>query len=148
MTWLDIAIRLGVAAGAGMAIGIERELRHKVAGLRTHMLVAIGTASIMIVALQMDQNASRVVQGIVTGIGFIGAGTILRDEGHIEGVTTAAGIWACTMIGVAAGNGYYKVTVIALFFVLFTLVGCVLIERLLHAKDSEVTKRAGGSDRG
>lgn len=148
MTWLDIAIRLGVAAGAGMAIGLERELRHKVAGLRTHMLVAIGTASIMIVALQMDQNASRVVQGIVTGIGFIGAGTILQGEGHIEGVTTAAGIWACTMIGVAAGSGYFKVTVLTLFFVLFTLAGALLIERLLHAKLSKVTKRADSSDPG
>jgi putative Mg2+ transporter-C (MgtC) family protein len=134
MDWLEIMLRVGVATAAGAVIGFERELRHKAAGLRTHMLVALGAASIMIVAVQMDENASRVVQGVVTGIGFIGAGAILHSEGRTEGITTAASIWACTMLGMAAGSGYFKVTIVTLALALFTLAGCLLIERSLRAK--------------
>ncbi len=78
MDWLEIILRLSVATGAGMLTGIERELRHKPAGLRTHMLVSLGAATAMVVAVQLDGNASRVAQGLVTGIGFIGAGAILQ----------------------------------------------------------------------
>jgi putative Mg2+ transporter-C (MgtC) family protein len=92
MEWGEIALRLGAATAAGMLIGIDRELRHRAAGLKTHMLVSIGAASVMLVALQLDPNATRVVQGVVTGIGFIGAGAILHSGKHIEGVTTAASI--------------------------------------------------------
>lgn len=134
MDWLEIILRVGVATFAGAVIGFERELRHKAAGLRTHMLVALGAATIMIVALQMDDNASRVVQGVITGIGFIGAGAILHSQGRTEGVTTAASIWACTMMGMAAGSGYFKVTVVTLAFALFILAGCLAIERVLSAK--------------
>jgi len=134
MDWLEIILRIGVATFAGAVIGFERELRHKAAGLRTHMLVALGAAAIMIVGLQMDENASRVVQGVVTGIGFIGAGAILHSQGRTEGVTTAASIWACTMMGMAAGSGYFKVTVVTLAFALFILAGCLVIERVLQAK--------------
>src|SRR5690242_13416053 len=102
MDWLEIILRLGAATGAGMVVGIERELRHRPAGLRTHMLVSLGAATVISIATEMDANASRVVQGVVTGIGFIGGGAILHSEGRTEGVTTAASIWVCTMIGVAA----------------------------------------------
>jgi putative Mg2+ transporter-C (MgtC) family protein len=132
MNWLEIIVRLSLATGAGMLIGIDRELRHKPAGLRTHMLVSLGAAAAMLVALQLDANASRVVQGVVTGIGFIGAGTILQSARHIEGVTTAASIWTCTMIGLAAGGGYYKIMVVTLALTLFILAGCVLLEHALR----------------
>lgn len=135
MSWLEIALRIGLATGAGMVIGLERELRHRAAGLRTHALVALGTAAITIVAMQMDQNSSRVVQGVVTGIGFIGAGSILHSEGRIEGVTTAASIWTCTMIGVAAGGGYFIVVAITLGLAVFVLACCRIIERLLRTKN-------------
>jgi len=134
MDWLEIMLRVGVATFAGAVIGFERELRHKAAGLRTHMLVALGSAAIMIVALQMDESASRVVQGVVTGIGFIGAGAVLHSQGRTEGVTTAASIWACTMMGMAAGSGYFKVTVVTLAFALLILAGCLVIERSLQSK--------------
>ena len=134
MDWLEIILRVGVAIFAGAVVGFERELKHKAAGLRTHMLVALGSATIMIVAVQMDENASRVVQGVVTGIGFIGAGAILHSQGRTEGVTTAASIWACTMMGMAAGSGFFKVTIVTLAFALFILAGCLVIERRLHAK--------------
>jgi putative Mg2+ transporter-C (MgtC) family protein len=84
MDWLEVALRLSLATGAGMLIGIDRELQHKAAGLRTHMLVSLGAASAMLIALQLDANPSRVVQGVVTGIGFIGAGAILHSARHIE----------------------------------------------------------------
>lgn len=68
MDWLEVILRLGVATVAGMVVGIERELRHKPAGLRTHMLVCLGAAAAMLIALALDANASRVVQGVVTGM--------------------------------------------------------------------------------
>ncbi len=135
MDWLEIILRLGVATGVGMLIGIERELRHKPAGLRTHMLVSLGAATAMVVAVQLDGNASRVAQGLVTGIGFIGAGAVLRFGRHIEGVTTASSIWACTIMGLAAGSGFYKVTVVTLALALLILVGCLLFERALLRRE-------------
>ncbi len=133
MDWLEISLRLGLATGAGMLIGIDREWHHKPAGLRTHMLVSLGAAAVMLLALQLDANASRVVQGVVTGIGFIGAGAILHSTRHIEGVTTAASIWTCTMIGLAAGAGFYKIVAVTLALTLFILAGCLLLERALSA---------------
>ncbi len=135
MDWLEIILRLGVATGAGMLIGSERELRHKPAGLRTHMLVSLGAATAMVVAVQLDGNASRVAQGLVTGIGFIGAGAILHSGRQIEGVTTAASIWACTIMGLAAGSGFHKVTVATLALALLILVGCLLLERALLRRE-------------
>lgn len=131
MDWLEILVRLGLATGAGMLIGIDREWHQKPAGLRTHMLVSLGAAAVMLVALQLDANASRVVQGVVTGIGFIGAGAILHSTRHVEGVTTAASIWTCTMIGLAAGGGFYKIAAVTLGLTLFALAGCLLLERAL-----------------
>jgi putative Mg2+ transporter-C (MgtC) family protein len=90
-----------------MVIGIDRELRHRAAGLKTHMLVCLGAASVTLLALQLDTNASRVVQGVVTGIGFIGAGAIIRRGDVVQGVTTAATIWVTTMIGMIFGAGLF-----------------------------------------
>jgi putative Mg2+ transporter-C (MgtC) family protein len=132
MDWGEIAWRLGMATIGGMLIGVNRELSHRAAGLRTHMLVSLGAAAIMLVALQMDTNGSRVVQGVVTGIGFIGAGAIVHSGRHIEGVTTAASIWTCTMVGVAAGTGYYKVMIATCFLAVFILTVCRWLEPALR----------------
>ena len=137
MDWGEIVLRLGMATIGGMAIGVDRELRHRAAGLRTHMLVALGSASVVLVALQMDTNGSRVVQGVVTGIGFIGAGAIVHSGRHTEGVTTAASIWTCTMIGVAAGNGYYKVMIATAVLAVAILTLCRWIERPLRRISTE-----------
>ena len=134
MDWLEVALRLGLATAAGTLVGIERELRHKPAGLRTHMLVCLGAAAAMLIALELDANASRVVQGVVTGIGFIGAGAVLHSAKHVEGITTAASIWTCTMIGPAAGGGFYKIAAVTLVLALFILAGCLLLERALGAR--------------
>lgn len=102
-----IGVRLLMAAVFGGLIGFERQWRGKAAGLRTHMLVALGAA--LFVVSQFDgtpDSGSRVVQGVAAGIGFIGAGAILKDQQHaVKGLTTAADIWLTAAIGVAAGLG-------------------------------------------
>lgn len=106
-----VGVRLLFAAILGGVIGFEREHRGKPAGMRTHMLVAIGAALFVIVAQSPDGantgDVSRVIQGLVAGIGFLGAGTILnaKREEEIKGLTTAASIWLTAAIGVAAGLG-------------------------------------------
>jgi putative Mg2+ transporter-C (MgtC) family protein len=105
-----IALRLLSAVVLGGLVGLEREAAGKAAGLRTHMLVALGAALALVVAYRMEMpsaDQSRVIQGLVTGIGFLGGGAILKltDERRIRGLTTAAGIWMTASIGIAAGAG-------------------------------------------
>ena len=110
---LDMLLRMAVAAVCAGAIGWERESRKKPAGLRTHMLVAIGAAGFTVVTLDlsvaMSQMANvqidptRVIAGIVGGIGFLGAGAIIESRGSVHGITTAAGLWVVGAVGVAAG---------------------------------------------
>lgn len=109
---MRVSSRLIVAALLGAVVGIQRERTGKPAGLRTHMLVALGTALFVMTALEFGMSASdlsRVIQGLVTGIGFIGAGAILKltEEREITGLTTAAGIWLTAAVGVAAGLGHW-----------------------------------------
>ena len=111
---LTMVIRILVATGMGAAIGYEREKAGKPAGLRTHMLIAVGSALFTVVSIYGFGNfadISRVAAGVVAGIGFIGAGAIIhRGAGDIvEGITTAATIWAVAAIGLAAGAGLYAV---------------------------------------
>ena len=108
---LRIVMRLGAAAVLGGMIGFEREWKNKSAGLRTHMTVALGCAAFMLIALETsprDGDISRAIQGIAAGIGFIGAGTILKrsEEEDIQGLTTAATIWMTAAVGAAAGAGH------------------------------------------
>jgi putative Mg2+ transporter-C (MgtC) family protein len=106
----QVLLRTGMAALLGGAVGLERELRGKAAGIRTHMLVAVGAAIVVLVPLQAgfgDDAMSRVIQGLLAGIGFLCAGSILKLQGEesIQGLTTAAGLWMTTGIGLAAGLG-------------------------------------------
>lgn len=126
----EIAARLGAALILGSALGLNRELHGKPAGLRTHALVSLGAAVAIMVALNYqdrslagDPNAiGRVVQGILTGIGFLGAGVILRDPtGHVTGLTTAATIWICAVLGIVCGLGYWSILAIALGFTTLAL---------------------------
>ena len=127
----EIALRLSAALILGSALGLNRELHGKPAGLRTHGLVSLGAAVATIVSLgfpgeskSIDPNAvSRVLQGILTGIGFLGAGVILRNpNGHVKGLTTAATIWICAALGVACGLGYWSVVGIAMGLTAIVLV--------------------------
>jgi putative Mg2+ transporter-C (MgtC) family protein len=105
-----VTMRLLVAALLGGIIGFEREWKGRPAGLRTHMLVALGSALFVLVpqqALVSDGDLTRVLQGLIAGIGFLGAGTIIKhnDTAYVEGLTTAASIWMTAAIGIAAGMG-------------------------------------------
>jgi putative Mg2+ transporter-C (MgtC) family protein len=105
---IDLTLRLLAAAGLGAAIGLEREYRHKPAGLRTNILIALGSALFTIVSLHLvgaGGTADRVAAQIVTGVGFLGGGAILRHGDNVQGMTTAATIWVNAAIGMAAGAG-------------------------------------------
>ena len=136
--WARIAVRLGVAILLAGFVGLERELRGEQAGLRTHMLVSLGAALFTLVPLEMDPevDAAELVKGIAAGIGFLGAGAILKvaREAEIHGLTTAASIWATAAIGLAAGAGWIGAALIATVF-------CWTILRVLRAVDSYLERR-------
>lgn len=118
--------RLSVALIIGAAIGLQRQVAHKTAGMRTHMLVALGTALLLVTASDAglsNSDLSRIVQGIITGIGFLGGGAILKltTEHEIHGLTTAAGIWLTAAAAAAAGLGQMAAALIGLVFALVVL---------------------------
>ncbi|WP_150302762.1 MgtC/SapB family protein [Pseudomonas saliphila] len=124
-----VTTRLLFAALLGGLLGFEREQQGKAAGIRTHMMVGLGAALFVIASLQdgaMDDAMSRVIQGIVTGVGFLGAGTILKTESlkDVKGLTTAAGIWFTAAIGVAVGLGHEMTAMIS------TLIALVILHLL------------------
>ncbi len=116
-------LRLVIAVIVGGLVGIEREACHKPAGIRTHMLVCLGAALFTIVSMISfpDGDFIRIAAGIVTGIGFLGAGTIFKAKSTIKGLTTAASLWAVAGIGLAIGAGLYILTVAAVILVVITL---------------------------
>ena len=121
-----VLLRTITAVILGGIVGVQREKVGKPAGLRTHMLVSLGTAVVVLscqgVGMEMD-GLSRVIQGIVTGIGFVGAGTILKltDQREIQGLTTATGLWMTAAIGVAVGLGALGIAVIATLLTVIVL---------------------------
>ena len=123
---VHVIIRLMAATLLGAIVGIQREKAGKPAGLRTHILVCLGTAVFILACSGVGMSSdglSRVIQGIVTGIGFIGAGSILKldEEREIQGLTTAAGVWMTAAIGVAVGLGSLGVALLSTFFTLIIL---------------------------
>lgn len=124
---IDTAVRLVVAAVMGMAIGVERELREQAAGLRTHMLVAVGACLFTLVSaygfdsFREPVDPSRVAAQIVTGIGFLGAGAILREGLSVRGLTTAASLWVVAAIGMAVGLGMFWASGIAVAITIASL---------------------------
>jgi putative Mg2+ transporter-C (MgtC) family protein len=131
--WAEILLRVVLAGVLGGAIGLERELREREAGLRTHLLVAVGAALFTMVSAYawtdwhfsnaegLVFDPTRIAAQIVTGIGFLGAGAIIRQGLSIRGLTTAATLWVVAAIGMAAGAGYYPAAVITTVLVLVTL---------------------------
>ena len=105
---IESVIRLALAMGFGAAVGVEREVSGKPAGLRTHTLVALGSCLFTLVSLyDFSLDPARIAAGVVTGIGFIGAGTIIAEPERVVGITTAAGLWVTGAIGLAVGVGNY-----------------------------------------
>jgi putative Mg2+ transporter-C (MgtC) family protein len=131
--WVEILLRVGLAAALGGAIGFERELREREAGLRTHMLVSVGAALFTLVSAYawtdwrfstdagLVFDPTRIAAQVVTGIGFLGAGAIIRQGLSVRGLTTAATLWVVAAIGMASGAGYYAAAVITTVLVLVSL---------------------------
>jgi putative Mg2+ transporter-C (MgtC) family protein len=142
LPFLEIVLRLGAATVIGSVLGLNREIRGKPAGMRTHALVALGTALVTLTGMVLagqdghfDSNSvSRVVQGIVAGIGFLGGGTILKSEtgDQISGLTTAASLWVVACLGIACGVGLWAMALVALGLALIVLIAGEKVERLLH----------------
>jgi putative Mg2+ transporter-C (MgtC) family protein len=123
--WYEAMLRLALAGVLGGMIGLERELREREAGLRTHLLVAVGAALFTIVGAYgfggTRTDPTRIAAQVVTGIGFLGAGAIIRQGFSIRGLTTAATLWVVAAVGLAAGAGYYSAAVISTGLVLLAL---------------------------
>ena len=131
--WDDVTLRLVLAAVLGGAIGLERELREREAGLRTHLLVSVGAAVFTLVSAYgfadfrygfdsgITLDPTRIAAQIVTGIGFLGAGAIIRQGLSVRGLTTAATLWVVAAIGMASAAGYYSAAIVSTAVVLFSL---------------------------
>lgn len=135
---VQIMLRLLCAMLVGMVIGTEREYSNRPAGMRTHILVALGAAAVMLTSQMIfaqynvygaTPDPARLPAQVITGVGFLGAGTIMREGSNVKGLTTAASLWAVACLGVAAGGGYYAVALLGMGFVFATL---TLMEVLQH----------------
>lgn len=126
ISWIEVIGRLAVAIGLGALIGVDREFSRKAAGLRTNMLVSLGAALFVLVTIQSgitqaDSTAmARILQGIITGVGFVGAGSILRED-RVQGLTSATAIWVCAGAGVTAGFGLWELGLLGTAFALVIL---------------------------
>jgi putative Mg2+ transporter-C (MgtC) family protein len=133
LTWQEELLRVVVAAGLGGLVGLERELRDREAGFRTHLLVSVGSCLFTLVSAYgfheflvsggniVRSDPTRIAAQIVTGVGFLGAGAIIRQGFSVRGLTTAATLWVVAAIGMASGAGYYSAAVITTALVLFSL---------------------------
>jgi putative Mg2+ transporter-C (MgtC) family protein len=138
---LSITFRLLLALGVGLVIGIDREMKRRVAGIKTHILVCVGAAMVMITSQYMltrfgTGDPARLGAQVISGVGFLGVGTIIvTGRNQVRGLTTAASIWACACLGLAAGIGFIEGVIVALLFIVFTL-------KVLGKLDKVVQKRA------
>ena len=141
-TQIELMLRLLLAAGLGAAIGVERELRQKPAGLRTNILIALGSALFVAISIAFAHaggTPDRIAAQVVTGIGFLGGGAILRSGTSVHGMTTAATIWVNAAVGMAAGAGLYAIAIAATVIALVVLALLPPLERYFE-------RRAGMAD--
>jgi putative Mg2+ transporter-C (MgtC) family protein len=136
---VTIAVRLLAALGAGAVIGLDREWLRKPAGLKTHMLFALACAAMAVMAIDVyrmevaqgpggNPDATRILQGVITGMSFLGAGAIIRGQHKVHGLTTGAGVWLAGAIGLIFGVGLYPLGLVALILGLATLIFIRMIE--------------------
>ena len=151
LSFQEELFRILLAAGLGAAVGIERELREHEAGLRTHLLVAVGSALFTLVsaygfgeffsqgARPIPVDPTRIAAQIVTGIGFLGAGAIIRQGSNVRGLTTAATLWAVAAIGLAAGAGFYSGAVATTVVVIVALGPLRVLTRRVLGREGDET---------
>lgn len=152
MTNYQILARLLLATILGGVIGFERESRGRAAGFRTHILVCLGSALIMMISIYIFElykgigapDPGRIAAQVVTGIGFLGAGTILRAGATVRGLTTAASLWSVAGIGLAVGCGFYFASLVATILVFVTL---VIFSKMEEAFSPKGIKKEGGDER-
>ena len=158
-TTIEVLVRLSLAVAAGLILGANRWLHHKSAGVKTHALVALGAALATLVVIPLDtpsteglrlnaDAASRVVQGLITGIGFLGAGVIIHNARgkRIQGLTTAASIWVTTLIGAALGMGHLLIGCAAVLLAAAVLLSGSAIERWLGRHFSNTPDNSNEED--
>ncbi|MEJ2702423.1 MAG: MgtC/SapB family protein [Sedimentisphaerales bacterium] len=152
MIWPNDLTSLILAAVFGAAIGFERELSGKAAGLRTNLLICLGATVFTIISQEMAKNAdgsvTRIAAQIVTGVGFLGAGAIIQDRGGVHGLTTAATIWLVASIGMACGARFYLLATIATAITIVVLVGLGKLSRRVdrYREERRQTKSTDESD--
>lgn len=144
---LELSIRLLCAMLIGTMIGLEREFTHRPAGLRTHILVALGACVVSITgemlfaqysALGATPDPARLSAQVITGVGFLGAGTIMKEGATVKGLTTAASVWAVACLGLTSGFGYYVLALLGSVFMLITLTALEALQhRLIHVHSNE-----------
>jgi putative Mg2+ transporter-C (MgtC) family protein len=150
---LDIALRLCLAAAAGAAIGIERELKDRPAGLRTHMLTALAAALFTVLTFEIyatvkgSSDPIRVIEAVTAGVAFLAAGTIIQGRGGVHGLTTGAAMWMAGALGVCCGAGYYLLAVMATLLTVTILAVLNRLELGAVKNSSKPTPRGGGQDR-
>ncbi len=134
----EVFLRILVATALGSAIGLEREYRDKSAGFRTMILISVGSALFTILAFNIaseivDSDPTRIISYIISGIGFLGAGVIIKDGVHIKGLTTASTIWLTAGLGMGAGSGFFAISTIAASVILFALIVLPPIEHWIDS---------------
>lgn len=137
---LEVGFRLLCALILGLIVGIEREYTHRPAGMRTHILVALGSCTVMLTGQMLfaqyypygaTPDPARLAAQVIAGVGFLGAGTILRDGASVKGLTTAASLWGVACLGLAVGGGYYVIALAGTILVILTLTLFELLQKLL-----------------
>ncbi|MCL2514208.1 MAG: MgtC/SapB family protein [Oscillospiraceae bacterium] len=149
MEWYEIPLRLGLAMLFGLIIGMEREHHHRPAGIKTHIMVCMGAALVSLIQLKMideiilkiaadstleailKTDYGRLGAQVISGIGFLGAGTILRSKGSIKGLTTASTLWVIACVGLAVGMGYYYISSVTVGFIALALICMRAVQRIV-----------------
>jgi putative Mg2+ transporter-C (MgtC) family protein len=135
MNWTNEIVPVFLAVGCGTVIGLERQLKHKAAGLRTNILICLGAAVFTIISREMasgsQDSITRIAAQIVTGVGFLGAGAVIQDRGGVHGLTTAATIWLMASIGMACGARFYGLAILSTILALVVLVGLWQVDKYI-----------------
>ncbi len=142
VNWQTALVRIVISFVMGALVGLEREMHNQPAGLRTHILISIGSTLVMLISLFIPQayeaggDPGRIAAQVVSGIGFLGAGAILKFGADIKGLTTAASIWAMAAVGMAVGAGMYSISIIGVAVILFALTAMNLFEKNIFRERS------------